>query len=110
MGYAPFLFPPINVQPLAELLQNAGAEQILPALSLRVAGLCCRGASAHQMAQARAKPRLKNSRESCCAVTGLFFGACSNERVFLLRGTSWGAFIGDRKHAEKFAADISLAE
>ena len=67
-------------------------------------------ATERQTAQARAKRRLKNSHGYCCAVTGLFFGDCSNERVSPLRGTSWGAFIGDGKHAEKFAAVISLAE
>src|SRR5436190_18870184 len=111
-----FLFLPINVPPLVEILQNTGAEQTLPASSLRVAGHCCRGGvafqprSTEQTTRARVRWRLKNSHGYCCAVMALFFGDCSNARVSPLRGTSWGAFIGDWKHAEKFAAVISLAE
>src|SRR4029077_20586291 len=116
MGYARFLFLQINVRPLAEILQNAGAERTLRASSSQVAGRCCRQAVAfhqrrtEQTVPARVQRRLKNSLGYCCAVTGLFFGDCSNEKVFPLRGTSWGVFIGDGKHAEKFAAVISLAE
>src|SRR4029077_5964241 len=101
---------------LAEILQNDGAEQILRASSLQVAGHCCREAVsfqrpwARQTAQARAKPPWRNSLACYCAATALCFADCSNERVSPLRGTSWGAFIGDGKHAEKFAAVISLVE
>src|SRR5258708_29660868 len=98
------------------MVKNAGVKQTSPVSSLRVAGHCCQGAVAFQQpracqtVQARAKRRLENSHGYCCAVTGLFFGDCSNERVSPLRGTSWDAFIGDGKHAEKFAAVISLVE
>src|SRR5262245_17554704 len=116
MGYARFSFLPVNVRPLVEIPQNAGAEQTSPVSSLRVAGHCCRGAvafqqpMARQMAQARATLRLKNSHGYCCAVTGLFFGDCSNERVCRSPGTIWGESIDVWKHAAKFAAVISLAE
>src|SRR5215470_13624192 len=110
MDCARFSFRPINVRHLAGLLHTAGAEQTLRVLSLQVAGHCCQGAWVNQMTQVRARRRLKNSHRYCYGVTGLFFGVYWNERVFPLRGTSWDAFIGDQKHAEKFAADISLAE
>src|SRR5215475_7239556 len=113
MGYARFLFRQTNVPPSAEMPRNGDAKQTLPASSLRVAGHCCQGAAAFQplefiTAQTLAKQQLKNSHEYCCAVTGLFFADCSNERVCPLRGTSWDAFIDAWKHAERFEAVISL--
>src|SRR5262245_9072993 len=115
MGYAPFLFRQTNVPPSVEIPRNGDAKQTLPASSLRVAGHCCQGAAAFQSpelitAQTLAKQRLKNSHEYCCAVTGLFFADCSNERVCPLRGTSWDAVIDAWKHAERFGAVISLAK
>ena len=41
---------------------------------------------------------------------GVVFRRLLERESFPLRGTSSGAFIGDGKHAEKFAAVISLAE
>src|SRR5262245_3176726 len=110
MGYARFSFLQINVRRLAGLLQNAGGEQISPVSSLQGGGRCSRGVLANQTAWARAKPPWRNSLACYCAATASCFDDCSNERVSPLRGTTWGAFIGDGKHAEKFAAVISLAE
>src|SRR4051812_29931022 len=109
MGYARFSFLQINVRPLAETPQNAVAKQTLRVSSLRVVGHCCQGAvSFHwawtrQTVQACAKLRWKNSLVYCCAATALCSADCLNERVSRSRGTSWGAFIGGGKHAEKFA-------
>src|SRR3982751_4766346 len=112
MGYALFSSLQINDRPLAEILQNVAARQILPVSSLQVAGHYCRGVVVLwcRTVPARARRRLKSSRGHCYAVTESFFVDCSNERIFPLRGTSWAASIEDRKHAEKFAAVISLGE
>src|SRR4029453_12341107 len=115
-GLRALLVPSDKRPPLAGTLQSPGAERTSPVSSLEAAGRYCQGGGpfqsppAGQTAQVHAKPRWKNSPEFCCDATALFFGDCSKERVSPSRGTSWGAFIGDGKHAEKFAAVISLAE
>jgi len=99
---------------LAEILQNAGAEQILRASNCRSLVIVAESggfpaAMEGQTAPARVKRRLKNSLGFAGAVYGIVFRRMLDERVSPLRGTSWAAFIGDWKHAERFAAVISLA-
>src|SRR6516225_6400954 len=108
MGYARFSFRPINARPLAEILQNGGAEQISPVSNLRVAGHCCRGAvalwqgwAAHQTAQARAKRLLKNSHEYCCAVTWYELGR--TYRRWEARGEIRGGYFVGGVSGEQFA-------
>src|SRR5262249_36314414 len=116
MACARFSSHRINVRLLAATLQSADAEQTWRVLNLPGAGRCCRGALAFQQAwarqtaQARAKPRLRNSLGCCCAATALSFVDCSSEKVSPPPGTSWGEFIGDGKRAAKFEVVISLAE
>src|SRR5438093_13233264 len=58
----------------------------------------------------RAIKRSKNLGGCYCDVTASSFVDCLSAKVFQFRGTSYGEFIGDGKHAGRFAAAILLVE